>query len=433
MVCESLIKQETKDTIKYVYDELHGFIPLNELELKIIDTPTFQRLRRIKQLAQAWYVYPGAVHTRFSHSLGTFMLAKILSIKLVSEGLINNDDAKILKIASLLHDIGHTPYSHALEEYFSRRYGISHEDISKWVIENDPYITEVLDNYGIDPKEVSATIQGLHKCIAINELLSSDVDVDRLDYLLRDALHTGVAYGLIDKDRIVQTLTIDDYGYVAIPAKSVQAIESFYIARLHMYRAVYYHKTITAYQLLMGKIYELMCDDPVISNYLQPFTDPKGIKESITKGTFYLWDDYLISGIMANILKSNEGSKLIRELVNAYINRRGYRVVYEELKFGSWEDNGKYERLSELIRDKLLSKLDVLSDHSIIVFYSFVPIFSDEEMIRVLSGNESIPIRDYESTIIRNLPEVMYVIRVYSLRPIRGKLLSNLRSILSIK
>lgn len=433
MVCESLIKHEAKDAIKYVYDELHGFIPLNELELKIIDTPTFQRLRRIKQLAQAWYVYPGAVHTRFSHSLGTFMIAKILSSKLVSEGLINNDDAQILRIASLLHDIGHTPYSHALEEYFSRRYGISHEDIGKWVIEEDPYITEVLSNYGIDPKEVSAAIQGLHKCIAINELLSSDVDVDRLDYLLRDALHTGVAYGLIDKDRIVQTLTIDDYGYVAVPAKSVQAIESFYIARLHMYRAVYYHKTITAYQLLMSKIYELMCEDPIISNYLQPFTDPKGIKESIAKGTFYLWDDYLVSGVMINILRNNEGSELIRTLINAYINRRGYRVVYEELKFGSWEDNGRYERLSEIIKDKLLGKLDSLSDYGVIVFYSFVPIFSDEEMIRVLTSNGSVPIRDYKSTIIRNLPEVMYIIRVYSLSSLRDELLSDLRRILSIK
>ncbi len=421
----------TEGVIKYIYDELHGFIPLNELEIKLIDTPTFQRLRRVKQLAQAWYVYPGAVHTRFSHSLGAFMVASEIGSKLVREGLLTSDEAEILKVSALLHDIGHTPYSHALEEFFSRRYGLSHEEIGKWVIEEDPYITEVLSDYGIDPKEVSASIQGLHKCVAINELLSSDVDVDRLDYLPRDALHTGVAYGLIDKDRIVHTLTIDEYGYVAIPTKSIQAIESFYIARLHMYRAVYYHKTITAYQILMSKIYELMIKELNTSELIQPYVSPEGIRESIRDGTFYLWDDYLVCSAMYDVLRKEIGSELLRKLINSYVNRRGYRVVYEAVNFGSWEDNGKYEELFREVTEVLSRRLN--NEFEATVFYSFIPIFSGEEVIRVLVGRESIPIRDYQASIVKDLPEVMYVFRVYALDPVRSEVSSLLRSTLSIK
>ena len=267
----------TNHRSKFIYDELHGFIGLHNIEVSIVDTPTFQRLRRIKQLAQAWYVYPGAIHTRFSHSLGVFRLAELISNKFIREGFINEDEALLLRVSALLHDIGHTPYSHTLEQYFLQKYGLRHEDITSWIISEDPYINESLKSNGIDPNEIVAIIRGLHRNRLLSLVLSSDLDVDRLDYLPRDALHTGVAYGLIDLDRIIQTLSVSKDGMLAIPPKAIQAVESFYIARLHMYRAVYYHKTITSYQLLLGTIYRLMIEAPNILPYLDPFTNPNGI------------------------------------------------------------------------------------------------------------------------------------------------------------
>ncbi len=241
----------TTNRAKYVFDELHGFIELGPGIVDIVDSPAFQRLRRIKQLAQAWLVYPGAVHTRFSHSLGVMRVMDILATRLVREGHLSRDDALVLRLAALLHDIGHTPYSHALEMYFHNRFRLRHEELGRYVIENDPTISEKIKGLGADPREVAAVVGGVHSNVTLNMLMSSDLDADRLDYLMRDALHTGVVYGRIDVDRIVNTLTVTADGRLAVPMKAIHAVESFYIARLHMYRAVYYHKTITGYQLLM--------------------------------------------------------------------------------------------------------------------------------------------------------------------------------------
>ncbi|MEM4556859.1 MAG: HD domain-containing protein, partial [Sulfolobales archaeon] len=242
--------------VKSIYDEIYGYIPVSELELKVIETPTVQRLRRIKQLALAWYVYPGAVHTRFSHSLGVMHVIGIIANKFIDEGFMKKDDYELLRIAGILHDVGHTPYSHAIELYMTQAFRIRHEELATYVIENDPYLNDVFSNYGVTPKEVSSIIRGTHKEPLYNMLLSSDLDADRIDYLLRDSLHTGVAYGMIDIDRVLHTITVDKDGELAVPAKSVQAIENFYIARMHMYRAVYHHKTIAAFQMMMKSIYE---------------------------------------------------------------------------------------------------------------------------------------------------------------------------------
>ncbi len=398
---------------KYVFDELHGFIELGPDIVDIVDSPTFQRLRRIKQLAQAWLVYPGAVHTRFSHSLGVMRVMDRLSARLAMRGYIDEDEALVLRLAALLHDIGHTPYSHALEIFFHSRYGLKHEDISRYVIENDPVIADKIRDAGADPREVSAVVMGVHRNITMNMLMSSDLDADRLDYLMRDALHTGVVYGRIDVDRIISTLTVADDGRLAVPAKAVHAVESFYIARLQMYRTVYYHKTITGYQLLMETIYELIARDAEISHLLDPYTTPEGIMRSVREGTFFAWDDYYIGGLLNYIVAHGLGSKELRELASMYLSRRGYRAVMNETYFADTpEKEREVEEEARAIKEGLVMK--GVPEEEVRVYYDVVPILEEDEQVAVITESGPLPISEMRQSIIWKLPKSMVVLRVYA-------------------
>ena len=400
--------------MKYIYDEVHGYIPLNEFEREVVDTPTFQRLRRIKQLAQAWFVYPGAVHTRFSHSLGVMHLMGKLYNKLSNEGFLRSDNSQLLKIAALLHDVGHTPYSHAIESFFKIRFGLEHENLSAWVVIEDPYISEALKRHGIDPYEVAAVVRGKHKEASYNLLMSSDLDVDRLDYLLRAALHTGVKYGIIDLERIVQTLQLDDEGNIAVPQKAVQAAESFYIARLHMYRSVYYHKTIASYQLLIQDIYKLMIETKETKELLKPFTDLAGLRKAIKEGILYLWDDFFVGGLMNVALSKRLGTDELRELIRLYLRRESYKALYEWIGFSSESPLNK--EVMERLRD-LASSINEGEGYRecVRLYIEVIPILSEGAEVRVLTSKGSIRISEYEGSVIKALPESMGIIRLYAL------------------
>jgi len=402
------------NAVKYVYDEVHGYIPLTDLELSIIDTPTFQRLRRVKQLAQAWFVYPGAVHTRFSHCLGAMHLMGYIAGRLSREGLIPKDDLQLLKIAALLHDVGHTPYSHAIETYFRERFQVTHEDISAWIITEDPHIKDVLGEHGIEPREVAAIVSGRHKDPTYNMLLGSDLDVDRLDYLLRDALHTGVKYGLIDIHRITTTLTVDEGGYIAVPEKAVQAAESFYIARLHMYRSVYYHKTITAYQLLINAIYEEMIEDPRVREILGPFTTGDGVRRAVKAGKIYVWDDFFIGGLMNYVIMKGLGDNTLRNLIRLYLGREGYHTVLDSITYNPRELSEKLGNTLTEFKEKL--RCSGIGKHDAKTYFDTVTIVSEENCVRVLTNKGiSVPITGFHASIISSIPNCMGILRVYAL------------------
>lgn len=398
---------------KYVFDELHGFIELGPGIVDIVDSPAFQRLRRVKQLAQAWLVYPGAVHTRFSHSLGVMRVMDQLASRLVREGHVSEDYALVLRLAALLHDIGHTPYSHALEMFFHNRYRLRHEELGRYVIENDPAISEKIKELGADPREVAAIVGGVHSNVTLNMLMSSDLDADRLDYLMRDALHTGVVYGRIDVDRIVSTLTVTADGRLAVPMKAIHAVESFYIARLHMYRAVYYHKTITSYQLLMETIYELLANDPDTSPLLEPYTTPEGIKRAVRDGTFFAWDDYYIGGLLNYVVSHRIGGEVLRELAGMYLKRRGLRAVLNETYFTSVpEEEARIRERARELEEELMMK--GVSSTYVRVYYDTVPILEEDEQVVVLHDSGEEPISGLKSSIIGSLPKSMVVLRVYA-------------------
>ncbi|MEE9593907.1 MAG: HD domain-containing protein, partial [Candidatus Hydrothermarchaeales archaeon] len=174
---------------KVIRDPIHGDIFLTEPETKIVDSLEFQRLRRIKQLGMAYLVYPSANHTRFEHSLGAMHVASRVANTLQ----LSKDDSIKLRIAALLHDVGHGPLSHTSEELLERYMGQSHEEITMELINNSD-VSSILIDEGLNPEEVSSLILG--KGGRLGSLISSELDVDRMDFLVRDAHHTGVAYGV---------------------------------------------------------------------------------------------------------------------------------------------------------------------------------------------------------------------------------------------
>jgi len=219
--------------MKTIRDPVHGDIELSEAETAVVDSEAMQRLRRIKQLSFCSLVYPGANHTRFEHSLGTMHLAGRIARKL---GL---DEAPI-RMAGLVHDIGHLPFSHSLEGVF----GISHEDNLELILKGE--VGDIMNNSGFDKKE----ILGLARGKGPGKIVSSQIDADRMDYLLRDSHYTGVAYGVIDVDRIINVIGFEK-GELFFQRKGLIALEALLIGRNQMYEAVYFHHTVRVADVML--------------------------------------------------------------------------------------------------------------------------------------------------------------------------------------
>lgn len=213
-----------------IRDPVHGYVKLEGLALELADTPQMQRLRWIKQLGLASLVYPGANHTRFEHSLGAYHLADLLANHL---GLHEEDKTKICA-AALLHDVGHGPLSHATEAALAPYLRKEHECVIDLLKRSE--LGTVLDNYGLTATDIQAAINGF----GLGQIVSGEIDVDRMDYLIRDAHYTGVAYGVIDRLRLLQKMTLHR-GQLVVEAGGVQAATSLLISRLLMHPSVYYH------------------------------------------------------------------------------------------------------------------------------------------------------------------------------------------------
>jgi len=258
---------------KIIIDPVHGDIGLSKLETELIDTPTFQRLRRIKQLGLAYTVYPNARHSRFEHSLGVMhIMGRILeSFRNKDKGAVPEDDFRKLRIAALLHDIGHYPYSHLMEKidwdsaqrYITKKAESSdreetaplkeypkHDKLGGIVITRRKDIAEKLKSGDI--KDIVALIRGQHQ--SIPNLLSASLDVDRLDYLLRDSLNTGLPYGRIDLNYIVNNLELTDEKEIVVREKAKSSIEHMLMGRYFMFNTVYMHKTVFAFEEIIRRI-----------------------------------------------------------------------------------------------------------------------------------------------------------------------------------
>jgi len=272
---------------KIINDPVYGFISIpTELVFDLLEHPYFQRLRYIKQLGMTHLVYPGALHTRFHHALGAMHLMSTAIETLISKGHpITAEEQEAVTIAILLHDIGHGPFSHALEHTIVE--GISHEDVSMLLM--DKLNTE----FNGKLNTAISIFKGAYPKKFLHELVSSQLDMDRLDYLNRDSFFTGVSEGVISSDRIIKMLNVKD-DHIVVEEKGIYSIEKFLIARRLMYWQVYLHKTVIAAEYLLVKILKrsrelvLQGDDLFATPALNHF-----LKKTISKDIFINEDHHI--------------------------------------------------------------------------------------------------------------------------------------------
>jgi len=268
-----------------VRDPLWNNIRVDALGMRLIDTPVFQRLRYVRQLGMAYLVYPGATHTRFEHAVGTYHLARRALALFDESGALADVDARepaLVRAAALLHDVGHYPFSHALEEIGA----LHHEEVARSLITGGLVADVLTASLGVDaPERILSLIRG---CSAspLQRLISGSLDLDKLDYLRRDAVMCGVAYGEIDVDRLLNSLVLLDDPATGLPTvgmleKGLSALESLLFARYQMYRNVYWHHAVRS----ATAMYKRIVADAVHSGTLEPgglatFTD-EGILQAL--------------------------------------------------------------------------------------------------------------------------------------------------------
>lgn len=336
---------------KIINDPVYGFISIKTpLIFDVIEHPYFQRLRYIKQLGMTHLVYPGALHTRFHHALGAMHLMQLAVEHLQSKGhLITNDECEAACIAILLHDIGHGPFSHALEHSIVK--GISHEDIGKLLIAkiNEDFNGKLALALKIFNNEYDKKF--------LYQLISGQLDLDRLDYLNRDSFFSGVTEGMVSSDRIIKLLNIVN-GNLVVEEKGIYSIEKFLIARRLMYWQVYLHKTVIAAEQMLVKILERARE--LASTGTQLFATPTfkhflyntvSINDFINKNqhinNFVKLDD---SDIMASIkVWCQHSDFILSKLCTNLIERQLYKV---EITVGI-TDFEKIESLKQKITQKL--------------------------------------------------------------------------------
>lgn len=237
-------------SMKVIRDPIHGYIELDDVALSLVDVPAMQRLRRIKQLGLTGLVYPGANHTRFEHSLGTYHLANLLADQLDSK-----DEQLELRVAALLHDIGHGPLSHVTENVIKRYIRKSHEDVSSILRES---FSEIFEDHSLAISRVARHIKGE---TGIGAALNSEIDVDRMDYLVRDAHYTGVPLS-VDLVRLIHEMRFMN-GKLVINSGGVRAAESLLLSRFLMHPAVYYHHVTRIAESMCVRAIECMVEDMV--------------------------------------------------------------------------------------------------------------------------------------------------------------------------
>ncbi|MCB1024237.1 MAG: HD domain-containing protein [Acidobacteria bacterium] len=241
-------------------DSVHNIIRLDTTNTEgrlltgLIDTPEFQRLRRIRQLGLAYFAYQGAEHSRFTHSLGVLHLATRILNKLESKYDVSASDRTAVRAAALLHDVGHGAFSHVIEPI----QGFHHEAFSiETVLSEDTEPGRLLRSYSSElPEKVASIIRGDFRPTALAQLVSSQLDADRMDYLLRDSLMTGAKYGIYDLEWIIKSIEIDEENdRLYVSARGVYAVEDYLQARYYMFRQVYFHRTLRSAEAILRSLF----------------------------------------------------------------------------------------------------------------------------------------------------------------------------------
>lgn len=359
-----------------VRDPIYGYVYLTKLEEKIINTPFFQRLRFIKQTPGASWVYPSANHTRFEHSLGVMHLAGELAEKLIYKDKCLEEKSKEekekliqkVRLTGLLHDIGHGPFSHVFEEFLnSINAKITHENIAELMIKEK--VGPVLKKYDFDDSDITQIINWLtDREYGIGSVVVESINVDVLDYLIRDTYHTGTTeYGWIDVKRIIDNMQLIrlsadeeeelrtnavirlreipdrknfDKIILAIDERAIIGVESFFLSRLQMFKAVYYHRTVRAIESSLVECMKKIADDTPSLKSFRDMSKKEELLQFLDKQKTHLdefislYDDFLIG----KFLEKQCGE------FNDIVSRRQRRTAYEKTIITSADEFGLYAR-----------------------------------------------------------------------------------------
>jgi len=400
-----------------IIDPIHDFIRVYDDELSIIDNPIFQRLRRIRQLSGAHLTYPAAQHTRFEHSLGVMHIASQAGNALNEKEILKSDDIEILRLSGLLHDIGHGPFSHLFEEIIQER-KISHEDFGKEIILKSE-IGDILSKNGHNKKLVTQIAFGSSKFQYLNEIVSGALSADMMDYLLRDGFFTGAEHAKIDQKRITQSLDVYKKK-LALERSALYSFESMMHSRYQMFKAVYFHKTVRAAEVMLLEALRLSDDEFGFTTF--------NLNEFVK-----LTDEYVLSTLISS--KSTK-LKRARQFAQDYQNRKLLKCVFERI-FTS-QTNLKKTRTDEL--RATISKKSKVEENEIFVDSSVTPSIplapsKNESKYVILISNENgkssakeMPIS--EIPVVSAISGFMNILRIYTHEKNRKKVEIAVKSVI---
>jgi HD superfamily phosphohydrolase len=295
-----------------ITDPIHKHIRFTKVEHDILDNQMFQRLRRIRQLAGAHLIYPSAQHSRFEHSLGTMHIAGYAAETLLSKGYLESEEEiQELRLAALLHDIGHGPFSHLFEEVLNEKNRKNHEDIGKEIILKSE-ISDIISRYGHDPSTISNLSCGQSKIKFLNEIIAGSLSADIMDYLPRDGMFTGTEYGNIDYHRLVTSFRVVTKNHLALDRSALYSFESMLISRYEMFKAVYFHKTVRSAEVML--LHSMLLAD-----------DHLNLTDISLENFLELTDE----NVLERIISLKHQNEIASKLAIDYRSRRLLKCVYE--------------------------------------------------------------------------------------------------------
>ncbi len=381
-----------------IVDPIHDFIRVYDTELKIIDSPIFQRLRRIRQLSGAHLTYPGAQHTRFEHSLGVMHIAGQAANALAEKGFLNSDKIRDIRLAALLHDVGHGPFSHLFEEVLQAKKKTSHEEIGKKIILHSE-IGDTLSKSGVNKKFITKLAFGDPKYRFVNEIISGSLSADMMDYLQRDGYFTGAEHAKIDHQRIIHSLSVYK-SKLALDRSALYSFESMILSRYQMFKAVYFHKTVRSAEVMMLEFIKLADEEC-------------GFTELDLDSYVKMTDEFVVSRILS-LGDSTDEIRRAKKFARDYQNRRLLKCVFEKIM------THKFEKTQDKIRDKIAKKSGVAKNQIFVDTSgtSSLPLTPSKEKTKSITlitrGSTAKEIPFSKIPVVSSMAESMNILRIYT-------------------
>ncbi len=444
---------------KRIADPVHGTVGLSELEIDCMSTQAFQRLRNIKQLGLAHLVFPGADYSRLSHSIGvchvTGQILGSLNSQFPKKDI--GDEIQLYRLAGLLHDVGHFPFSHAFEHAVARYYDerlvgvsyrdadddpepndeslglqtkpLSHEDVGQLLLVKDADFSAIFDKYGVSAERVYSIFNRVSPP-RFSNLISSDLDADRIDYLLRTARHTGLPYGTIDIDYLLRQLTLDDKGRICLKPKALRTAEHFLLGRFFDYRRVSYNTSVVAFEEVLKDIVYHLLDIGEID------CSKQGIMGMIEAGTWHRFDDFELTNLIRHLADSTH-DEVVATKVDSLQHGVAPKLIGSIEFIDKRHDSNRYDsskhdqnvRKLDRIADELAQRFSIHRDlwyvwetsgtftkTPSVTPVSAAPVHDDdiEQSIRILQDPKSRPIFDVRKSLMNILAQkALYSVRLY--------------------